>query len=241
MMSWIWDGRVAAASVLAAICVAATASVALFIPTAAASAPAAATGCRLPAGQWLLAHHNHVLVWTNPSVPGGSWGRIYACSPSQTAAVAVVTVYNPICPSPTGCTDWDQWNYIRATIAGSWVAASGAFTGSGDWIGLWNSRAPRAPRQVAVLPGGAAGIDTYALALRPDGALAFAYQDIDNFRYFDALDACGGGCRNLRRLDTVLYPASSIGQRQLLTDVHFGASKHLFWRDDGRLRKTRLS
>lgn len=119
--------------------------------------------------------------------------------------------------------------------------ASAAFTGSHDRIGLWYSRGNHEPRRVATLVGGPARIDSYALALRADGALAFAYQDINNnFRYFDALDACGTGCHHVRRLDKLFEPANSTGRRRLLTDVHFGGDKYLFWRDAGRLREARL-
>lgn len=212
----------------------------LCVMSASASASAAAA-CRFPAGGMQLAHHDHVLVWADSSVPGGSWGRIYACSPSHPISVAIVTVYNHICPSPTGCSDWDQWNYTQVKITGSWVVASGAFVGSVDAIGLWNARARRRPRVVATLPGGPADINTYALMLRSDGAVAFAYQNINNnFRFFDVLDACGGGCHHLRRVDRVLYPADSGGERQRLTGVHFGADGWLFWRDNGRLQETRI-
>lgn len=241
MMSRLRD-CVASARILAWVALAATATAiaVLLCSTAAASTPRPAE-CRLPVGEWLLARHDNVLVWRDPSVPDGSFGRIFTCSPSHPAPVAIVSVLNQVCPSPTGCVASNLWNYAVAKITGPWVVVSAALTSSVDGIGLWNSAAGPAPRRVATLPGGPAGIDSYGLALRSDGAVAFAYQNItSSFRYLDALDACGRGCRSVRRIDTALEPASTKGSHQLLSDVHFGGNGRLLWRDTGRACKTRL-
>jgi hypothetical protein len=188
-----------------------------------------AQDCTVPVGESSLGRHGSLRVWEDPTVPGGGSGSIYACSARHPVPVKLLTAPNSPCPSPTGCYDWDHWGFTEMRVAGDWVAVAASSKSGPLLIGLWDSAGKRPARVVANVD---ATLKTSALALRADGALAYAYSTVDNaFNFVDLLYACGSGCLHVSRLDTFRERG-----RSRLADVRFGGHDSLQWRDGTRSR-----
>lgn len=198
-----------------------------------------ATACRVPAGQSAVARHDGVIVWESPGVSIDSSGSVYACSPRHAGTVTLLT-FQYICGSPTGC--GGQGGYTDARFAGPWVAVAAGDPTPFGAVAEWDTRGSHAARVVASwlepddFPAG-----PYGLALRPDGALAYADQTVNNAgATVDVLHACDSGCPSVRRVSSFVEPGSYEGSRPLLAAIRFAADGELQWRDRGHLHAARI-
>lgn len=199
--------------------------------SAAARAHGGSAACRVPVGERQVAARGNVVVWETPAVQTS--GGVYACSTGHPRRVTLLHV-KMFCPSPTGCSD--GWVYTQVRFAGPWVAASASIVNSAAQVGLWDATSSRGARVIATPV-----LDTYALKLRPDGAVAFAYQRVTNsFKTVDVVDACDGGCPGVRQVDRYVEPENYLGSKPLLTGLHFGARGYLLWRAAGHQHKIHL-
>jgi hypothetical protein len=180
-----------------------------------------------------------VVVWQDPRIPAGDTGGVYACSRAHPGRETLLTVRNPICPSPTGCHNWARWSYTAVRFAGGWVAVSAAMTGTADKIAVWNA-AGTAPARVL---GTALSFDaSYDLRLRADGALAYGTQiTTSSLQNVDILHACASGCPGLRSVARYVEPGSYLGTKPLLSHIEFGPHDRLEWRYEGRARDVRIA
>jgi hypothetical protein len=198
-----------------------------------------AAACRAPVGESSLARHDGVVVWEDPGVAQASSGSVYACSPGNRRSVKLLT-FQYICGSPTGC--GAQGGYTNVRFAGPWVAVAAGDPTPFGAVALWNTRGTRGSRVIASwlrpddFPGG-----PYALALRADGALAYADQTVNSSgATVDVLHVCDSGCLRVRRLTQFVEPGSYTGSKALLADIRFGAKDQLQWLEAGRVHTARI-
>jgi hypothetical protein len=195
-----------------------------------AAGPNSAAACRVPAGESPVARHGGVVVWEDPGVSEASSGSVYACSPRHAGRVKLLT-FQYICGSPTGC--GAQGGYTDVRFAGPWVAVAAGDPTPFGAVALWDTRGSPRARVVASwlvpddFPSG-----PYGLALRADGALAYADQTVSNSgATLDVLHVCDSECPSVRRLARFVEPESYAGSRALLAGIRFAANGDLRWRD----------
>jgi hypothetical protein len=195
--------------------------------------------CRVPAGESSVARHEGVVVWEDPRVSEASVGSVYACSPQHPGAVKLLT-FQFICGSPTGC--GPQAGYTDVRFAGPWVAVAAGDPTPFGAVASWDSRGSPHARVVAswLVPDDFP-MGPYDLALRADGALAYADQTVDNSgATVDVLHVCDSGCPSVRRLARFVEPESYDGSRALLAGIRFAANGDLLWRDARRPQTARI-
>jgi len=146
-----------------------------------------------------------------------------------------------ICGSPTGC--GAQGGYTDVRFAGPWIAVAAGDSTPFGAVALWDTRrSPRARVVASWLVPDDFPMGPYGLALRADGALAYADQTVNNSgATVDVLHVCDSGCPSVRRLAWFVEPESYAGSRALLAGIRFAANGDLLWHDAGRPHTARIS
>jgi hypothetical protein len=196
------------------------------------------TVCTVPSGHKKLAREGKVFVWQGHDVASQGSGDVYACSPQHPKGVKLLSV-SAICESPTGCGDESADTSVR--IVGRWVAVA-VKDDQGDYggVAVWDTHASK-PALVHSINDLDLVQGPYDLALRADGAAAYAYQTIGGGGATDdLLYACESDARGLRRIAKFVEPESYQGTRALLTGVRFGGGEVLLCTERGELESAQI-